>query len=31
VVVDIDRRYNLPKYEENRARLAALEDKETST
>jgi tetratricopeptide (TPR) repeat protein len=25
VVVDIDRRYGLPKYEENRARLAALD------
>jgi tetratricopeptide (TPR) repeat protein len=25
IVVDIDRRYGLPKYEENRARLAVLE------
>jgi tetratricopeptide (TPR) repeat protein len=25
IVVDIDRRYGLPKYDENRARLAALE------
>jgi len=30
VVVDIDRRYGLPKYEENRARLAVLEAAENS-
>jgi tetratricopeptide (TPR) repeat protein len=29
IVVDVDRRYGLPKYDENRARLAALEAKET--